>query len=69
MVTCSMKGCSKLAGVRCPKCNRMYCEECAALFLDFAELAGQIVQLPQAICPQCHYTMFWHPALEAQRAY
>ncbi len=54
---------------QCPKCKRWYCEVChEETFLCQAKIAGQITTLPEPICAECHYKLFWRSALERDRA-
>ena len=54
---------------QCPWCKNWYCDTCHEMFLNVAEMAGELATLPKPICPQCHYTTFWVPKLEADRYY
>ncbi|WP_220211220.1 hypothetical protein [Reticulibacter mediterranei] len=63
------ESCNASASVQCPRCTQWYCASHAGeLFLDRAKIMGEIVMLPAPLCPECHYSLFWRPALERDRA-
>jgi hypothetical protein len=51
---------------QCPKCQRLYCDECYEMFLPLDPMFP--LAKTALICPQCHYTTHWQPKLEADRA-
>lgn len=54
-VTCAMQDCSNEAQHECPKCHKLFCDECRELFLPIDPMFWAETAM---ICAQCHYEMY-----------